>query len=514
MPEFFIDGRALHAEPGQTVMQAARAAGVTIPTFCWHPQLSVAGNCRVCVVEVEGDGGAGSASAGWTEIACNMPVTEGMRVLTNSPTVQARRQQTLQFLLLNHPVDCGICDKAGECLLQDHHYEHNGAPSISTVPKVHATKCVELSQRIVLDNERCILCTRCVRFTREVSGSNALGVQQRGDASLIRTTGTGALDADAYSDNVVDLCPVGALLSKSFLHQARVWYLQPTESVCPGCARGCKVDLWTRKRAWQLNAPHFREQTQENTRIVRVTPHAAQAGSPTMPGPWICNWGRDLAQHLERPRATQALLRGAPVPLAAAMASASALIKAAQRPVVLLSSAASNEELAALKRALGERFAPVLKADRVPVPGEVVEDALLIRADKNPNTAGVRALFGSATGEIARDCDLVLAWGEGVAWTALPPAVPTILLGAWVAPENGHADVFVPISVQTERRGHYTNCDGAESAFLPCANKPAGVIDAEALFDALGAALTTASDAAVTAPGDDLTRTARAELAR
>jgi NADH-quinone oxidoreductase subunit G len=136
MPDFFINGQPVRAEKGQTVMQAALAAGFFIPYFCWHPHLSVAGNCRVCVVEVEGEGGGG----GWTDIACNMPITEGMRVLTDSEVVREQRKQILQFILLNHPVDCGICDKAGECMLQDHHYQYNGEPSISTVPKVRATK--------------------------------------------------------------------------------------------------------------------------------------------------------------------------------------------------------------------------------------------------------------------------------------------------------------------------------------------------------------------------------------
>jgi len=218
MPDFFINGQPVSAAKGQTVMQAAEANGFFIPTFCWHPHLSVSGNCRICVVEVEGEGGGGS----WMEIACNMPVTEGMRVLTDSEAVRARRRETLQFILLNHPVDCGICDKAGECTLQDHHYEFNGLPSVSTIPKVHATKYFDLSSRIVLDNERCIVCSRCVRFTREISKSNALGIQNRGDSSLVRPVENSNFEADPYSDNVIDICPVGALLSKQFLHKARV----------------------------------------------------------------------------------------------------------------------------------------------------------------------------------------------------------------------------------------------------------------------------------------------------
>ena len=135
-------------------------------------------------------------------------------MLTDSELVQEHRKAMMQLITLNHPVDCGICDKAGECTLQDYHYAYNGTPSISREPKVTSTKFHELSERIVLDNERCILCSRCVRFTREISKSNALGIKQRGDASLVRAAEDHPLDADPYSDNVIDICPVGALLSR------------------------------------------------------------------------------------------------------------------------------------------------------------------------------------------------------------------------------------------------------------------------------------------------------------
>jgi len=351
MPDFFINGQPVSAAKGQTVMQAAKAAGFFIPTFCWHPNLSVSGNCRICVVEVEGEGGGGS----WMEIACNMPVTEGMRVLTDSEAVRARRRETLQFILLNHPVDCGICDKAGECTLQDYHYEMNGLPSVSTVPKVHATKYFDLSSRIVLDNERCIVCSRCVRFTREISKSHALGIQNRGDMSLVRPVENRSFESDPYSDNVIDLCPVGALLSKQFLHKSRVWYLKATPSVCPGCSRGCTVDLWHRKAEWKLNALDPRE----NTAIARVTPRE----NPAVNGPWICNKGRDLAQIFERPRAEQALLKGQPTTLGEAIAAAHRLIGQAKRPAALVSSWGSNEELAAFKATLGDRFDCSVKSD-------------------------------------------------------------------------------------------------------------------------------------------------------
>ena len=195
-----------------------------------------------------------------------MPVSEGLRVLTDSDKVKEYRKGIMQLLTLNHPVDCGICDKSGECTLQDYHYEYNGAPSMSRDAKVHATKFHPLSERIVLDNERCILCSRCVRFTREISKSNALGITQRGDASLVRAAEDHALDADPYSDNVIDICPVGALLSRSFLYKARVWYLEPTPSICPGCARGCTVQIWHRKAEWKLHTLDPAEERQHRAR--------------------------------------------------------------------------------------------------------------------------------------------------------------------------------------------------------------------------------------------------------
>jgi NADH-quinone oxidoreductase subunit G len=476
MLEFFINGQPVQAEDHLTVMQAAKANGFFIPYFCWHTHLSVPGNCRICTVEVESDSPGGGS--GWLDIACNMPVTRGMRVLTDSDKVKLRRKETLQFITLNHPVDCGICDKAGECTLQDYHYEYNGEPSVSRDVKVTATKFFPLSERIVLDNERCILCTRCVRFTREISKTNALGVQSRGDHSLIRAVEDGAFEFDPYSDNVIDLCPVGALLSRQFLHKARVWYLKPTPSVCPGCARGCSINLWHRKSEWKLK----NLDAVQNARIDRVTP----LENPAVNGPWICNKGRDLAQIFERARADHAMMKGRPVELQAAIALARALIAAARQPVALVSSWGSNEELNAFNAALGQRFACHVKTDWLPMAGEVLADDVLIQPDKNPNRAAAIALFPAlpetAADAFPPDTDLVLVWGEGFSFAELPPKAKIIYLNSYLQPENGHADVFLPISIQTERIGHYTNFQGTVTGFEACFTCKPGVVDAQALF--------------------------------
>jgi NADH-quinone oxidoreductase subunit G len=347
-------------------------------------------------------------------------------------------------------------------------------------PKVRSTKFYDLSDRIVLDNERCILCSRCVRFTHEISKSHGLGIEQRADVSLVRPSTDGSFKDDPYSDNVVDICPVGALLSRSFFYKARVWYLTKTPSVCPGCERGCRIDIWHRKPEWQVQSLD----TAENTAIARITPHE----NSEVNGPWICNKGRDLARIFERRRADEPMLKGKPASVAEAATEARRLIKAAARPVALVSSWGSNEELEAFRASLGSTFTALVKPDHLPEASEVLEDDLLIRPDKNPNTGKARELFGTAPAVIPAEADLVLVWGEGCDFSKIPAGARIILLGSWLAPENGHADVFIPVSIQTERSGHYTNCQGVVSGFEACFPKAPGGTDAEALFAQLAGA--------------------------
>lgn len=469
MPRIFINGTEIQAKAGQTVLQAALDNGIFIPYFCWHPALSIAGNCRMCAIQIEGRDGV--------EIACNYPVSEGLRILTDSECVRENRKATMQFLTLNHPVDCGICDKSGECLLQDYHFAYNGSPSVSNEPKVRQEKFFDLGKRILLDDERCILCTRCVRFTGEVSKTHALGVLDRGDEMVVRPAVEGALDADPYSDNVIDICPVGALLSRDFLYKTRVWYLKTTPSVCPGCARGCTVSLWHRKPEWLVKSLD----AGKNTSIDRVTP----LENPRVNGPWICNKGRDLAKYFCRPRAIQAMCKGKPVPGEAAVEQARALFKGARRPVALISNWGSNEELASFKQYLGSALTCFVKVDSRPGPDEVIQDDLLIRADKNPNTTGARALFGDLPIRFPEGTDLVMIWGEGFDFSTLPRGVRVIFMNSFLLPENGFADVFLPVSTHTEREGSYTNFEGVVSSFKRCFARPAGVLDASDIFAAL-----------------------------
>ncbi|NOS85283.1 MAG: molybdopterin-dependent oxidoreductase [Ignavibacteria bacterium] len=237
MPKFFLDGKELDFTQGQTIIEAAKAAGIDIPHFCWHPSLSVAGNCRVCLVEVE------KAPKGM--IACATQVMDGMVVHSDSPKAIHMRNAVMEFLLINHPLDCPICDEAGECKLQDYAYKYSIGKSRFDEEKNHKDKRVELGPHVMFDQERCISCSRCIRYCEEVVGDPQLTFVSRGEKVTIETFPGKQLD-NPYSMNVIELCPVGALTSRDFRFRARVWDMSHTDSICTGCARGCNIETWVR----------------------------------------------------------------------------------------------------------------------------------------------------------------------------------------------------------------------------------------------------------------------------
>ena len=238
MPTFTINGKEVKTEAGKTILQAAVANGVRIPHFCYHPHLSIDGCCRMCLVEVE--------KIPKLTIACNTPVTEGMVVRTNTEKVLKARKGVMEFQLINHPLDCPICDQAGECKLQQYTFEHGITHSRFREEKRPGRKRFKIGPRVVFDEERCILCRRCVRFCREVSKTDELAVFSRGDKSIINTYPGISLD-NKYSLNTVDICPVGALTNADFRFQVRVWFLEETKAVCPGCSNNCSIRICHRR---------------------------------------------------------------------------------------------------------------------------------------------------------------------------------------------------------------------------------------------------------------------------
>jgi len=236
MPKVTIDGKEIEVAPGTSVIQAAEQAGVRVPRFCYHDDLPVDGNCRMCMVEIE--------KFPKLQIACGTPVTDGMVVKTQVTSEKAKEAQknTLEFLLVNHPIDCPVCDQAGECYLQDQ-YMDNGLHDSRTVleEKIHKRKVVDIGP-ILLDAERCVVCSRCIRYEREVTKTNLLEFVNRGGSTQISTYNGGPITHE-YAGNLVDVCPVGALLSKDFRFKMRVWFLKETDSICPGCSTGCNITI-------------------------------------------------------------------------------------------------------------------------------------------------------------------------------------------------------------------------------------------------------------------------------
>lgn len=234
-----IDGKDLEVPKGMNIIEAAKQIGVTIPHYCYHPHLSIAGNCRMCQVEVKG--------RAKLEIGCNLGAAEGMEVSTQltSPAVKRAQEATLEFILINHPLDCTVCDQAGHCKLQDYHFEYNAKSSRFIEEKEHKVKAEPLGPTVMLDGERCIMCTRCIRFCDEVTKTSELGMLNRGDKSVIAINKDKPLD-NPLSGTVVDLCPVGALTHKDWRFNTRIWFTEQKESICHGCSTGCNVKVATR----------------------------------------------------------------------------------------------------------------------------------------------------------------------------------------------------------------------------------------------------------------------------
>lgn len=467
--ELKIDNQIVEAQEGELLLQVALRNGIEIPHFCYHPCLSVAGNCRICLVKVEGQPKLAPS--------CNLTVAPDMEVSTDCPEIVEARKAVMQFILYNHPVDCGICDKAGECRLQDYQVKYGEADPMAIEPYKAKTKFFDLSPRIMLDNDRCILCSRCARFTQEVSKTHQLGIVERGQDSQVRRVDDKPFD-DPYSDNVIGICPVGALLSKDFLYQSRVWYLEPVRSVCTGCARCCSVNVWRRKKDWKVSSldPEL------NTKAYRISP----CENEEINGNWICNKGFDLHKSMARERALTPSVRGFEASESELFTEAQKLVSAAARPAAVVSAHASNEELQAFQAALGSKLTVYTREDCQPQEGEVVEDDVLIMADKNPNSKGVEALFGQRPFDSGQNHDLVIAWGDNVDYAAFDGA-KVIHLGSFASGQESKAEIFIPISTIFERSGTFTNAAGIDNRFEQVFDKPSSVLHADDVFGRLGA---------------------------
>jgi len=455
-----IDGKTLEVDNTLTIIQAARANGIDIPHFCWHPQLSVAGNCRMCLVEVE--------KMPKLAIACSTQVAAGMVVHTANERVIKARQAVMEFLLINHPLDCPICDEAGECKLQDYAYAHSVGVSRFEEDKVHKPKRVELGPHVMLDTERCIMCSRCVRFCDEIARKPQLTFTERGDHVELTTFPGETLD-NPYSMNVIDICPVGALTSREFRFRARVWEMSSTETICPGCARGCNINTWVR-----------------NNEILRQTPRY----NPDVNQYWMCDWGR---LETSRPVNSDSRLRGPLMKKEAgvvevgwdeAVARVASELKSFRRgeTAVIGSAFDTNEDCYTLQKFARE----VLQTRHLDFQRHTDvsrEDTLLISADRTPNTRGAMEV-GLQPGEHGAAFDGILrAIREGTVKALVladdnPAADPEVaqtlmrleflvVLASVDSETTRLADVVLPSSTYAEKNGTFTNVHGRVQRIRP-----------------------------------------------
>ncbi len=446
MPKCTIDGKEIEVAAGTTVIQAAEELGIRIPCFCWHPDLAVDGNCRMCLVEIE--------KMPKLQISCNTPVREGMVVLTSSEKAAEAQRTTLEFLLINHPIDCPVCDQAGECYLQDQYMDHGLYDSkVELEGKVHKRKVVDLGP-IMLDAERCVLCSRCIRFESEVTGTNSFAFVNRGEQMQIATFENRPITHE-YAGNLADVCPVGALLSSDFRFKMRVWFLKSHESVCPGCSTGCNIFVDERDGEVQRLRPR---------RNVDVNKS------------WMCDPGRYLYKEIGVPsRVSGARARGSEswegVSLPDALdLVASTLTAAGEGNAFVASPQGSNEDLFAF-RSLADAVGGQLDF-RVGDPHLKVReriDDVLQRADRNPNTQGCLDLGLDRDGipailEACRTGKVQALVLQGPELLRMPEAtealgkVPFIaVMATHEGPELDRVQVVLPAAMWAEVDGTFTN---------------------------------------------------------
>ncbi len=443
-----IDGREVQVAEGTNLVEAAKKAGIEIPTYCYHPGLRVVGQCRICFVEVEG--------MPRLVTACSTPVREGMVVLTGSERVKEARAAVMEFLLENHPLDCPVCDQAGECFLQDYSFEH-GLDTTHMVDDRRRYPGMErrmIGPHVVQNQNRCIHCTRCIRFTQEISETWDLTMKRRGNHQYIDTFDGQPLD-NPWSACVADVCPVGALTVKEFRFRARVWHLEETPSICFGCSIGCNILIGHHQGVAHRFIPR------EN---------------PEINGWWMCDHGRFLCEGLNAREIERPLVEGSPVPWPEAVERLSALADQGGELVVVASANASNEALYLVKKLfLDHAGARVM----VPVePGEPrkIKNARrewVHSADAHPNATGAR-LLGLPTVDVeglkaalgATSGPVLLLDETAVAWLATAEAATALagrrltMAARTATPVTEAAEVVLPVASWLETEGTYTSSTG------------------------------------------------------
>jgi NADH-quinone oxidoreductase subunit G len=464
-----IDGVWHQFPKGTRMIEACEKAGSYVPRYCYHKKLTSPGNCRMCLIEMGMPkmgpdrklelGPDGKPVINWMprpQISCAQDVAEGMGIRTNSPLAQECRRGVMEFLLINHPLDCPICDQAGECQLQEFSVEYGNAESRFLENKVKKPKNIELGPRVTLDDERCILCSRCIRFCQEIAKDDVLGFVDRGSHTVL-TAHPGKRLENNYSLNTVDICPVGALTSSDFRFKMRVWFLKETKSFCTSCATGCNTLIGTRQDV-----------------IYRQTPRENDAVNSS----WMCDYGRlnfNYVQSEDRLLEPEILSDGKMIAAAWETAIQHTVLQLrhfqAGEIAIIASGRMTNEELwltSQLAKSIGVELIDI-------VPRGGPGDDILLSADRNPNTNGAKLLRvtaepGARLAEIVEGVRFgrvkaLVALGEDpgelgltAAELSVLPAFIVMSILSNVATQN--ATVVLPSFAFAEKRGSMINGKG------------------------------------------------------
>ncbi|MBA3497105.1 MAG: (2Fe-2S)-binding protein [Gemmatimonadales bacterium] len=452
-----IDGMPVSVPKGTPIIEAAKQAGVLVPHYCYHPSLPSPAVCRMCLVEVE--------KAPKLMPACVTSVVEGQVVHVNSASAKKAREGVLELLLINHPLDCPICDQAGECELQDYVFQEGRAGTRYAEYAKRYSPVEDFGPDILYVPNRCILCTRCVRFMEDVADAPVLNVSERGDRAYIGISEEQKLD-HAWSGNVVDLCPVGSLLSKDFLHKARAWDLDKTASVCPGCTQGCNVSIDTRDDV-----------------VIRIRPRP----NLEVNRHFMCDYGRANYRWMNRGDRIEAPLvrdgaRHTATDWDTALARFEQVLRGASGSAVILATGRASTESLGLVRRLVDRF-EVAAAVQVPLGEEAPLSGvpnLALRRERAPNLAGAELLGYtpqwaaamrqalSAAVVIVLDADLDQA--DEAALAAAPGMV--VLLGTVIADALRNVELVLPVTTMAEENGTYVNRDHRIQRYQQAKSQP------------------------------------------
>ncbi|MBF0106030.1 MAG: (2Fe-2S)-binding protein [Deltaproteobacteria bacterium] len=441
-----IDGQEVEVAKGTNLIEAARAVGINIPHFCYHEGLSPDGNCRMCLVEVE--------KIPKPVIGCRTGATDGMVVRTNTGAVAKMRRSVMEFLLVNHPLDCPTCDQAGECKLQDYYMQYDRVPVRFKETKVHKNKMVDLGRGVMLDEERCVCCTRCVRFCREIAKKEELYVQQRGNHAMVSAF-PGKPLTNHYAGCIADVCPVGAMTSKDFRYKKRVWFLSKTDSICPGCSRGCNITI-----------------EHEDKTVYRLKPRKNLDVNKY----WMCDFGRYDYVFLNVNRRLKPARQESHSPVDCSYEDASGFLRASlsglsfSEIAFIASAKESNENITAFADCAKDVF----HADDVYYSKndslEPEADDILITADKNPNMAHVKKLGLKPVSAISAAVKVVLVQRDLCTADIKHLKDRGITIAALYATSHTIADhlskTIFPIPTYAEQTGSFTNGDLRVQAFF------------------------------------------------